>query len=276
MTIIAAVKTSTDLILAADSKVTTKGLGGKDSSGELRWLDQTYDYGTKIAHDTNRRWVVAVAGEASFGNTQVLDLVKQYVSPNFSTRQEQEKALNKFVAELNEERSLALRSINIPEKYWPLLSTELVICSSDPEGRGVRAWYVLYYSTDPYTKEILLEPSVYFVGSNEYALTLLYGHNFKATKEIAAALQVPEDTFTKHYFENFLSPIYKINFRAMPIQDAMDFAAFLVKVQIYMERFLPGAPKCGGPIDIAVVHGLPRYTVSWYPGKEIRHPGSTL
>ena len=40
---------------------------------------------------------------------------------------------------------------------------------------------------------------------------------------------------------------------AMPIQDAIDLAQFLVKTTIEFVRFIPGAPTVGGPIDIAVI-----------------------
>ncbi len=40
---------------------------------------------------------------------------------------------------------------------------------------------------------------------------------------------------------------------AMPIQDAIDLAAFLVDTTIQFYRFSPGAPVVGGPIEIAAI-----------------------
>jgi hypothetical protein len=40
---------------------------------------------------------------------------------------------------------------------------------------------------------------------------------------------------------------------AMPIQDAIDLANFLVESTIQFSRFMPGAPTVGGPVDIAVI-----------------------
>ena len=40
---------------------------------------------------------------------------------------------------------------------------------------------------------------------------------------------------------------------AMPIQDAIDLAEFLVNVAISYARFIPGAPTVGGPIEIAAI-----------------------
>jgi hypothetical protein len=40
---------------------------------------------------------------------------------------------------------------------------------------------------------------------------------------------------------------------AMPIQDAIDLARFLVDTTINFVKFSPGAPTVGGPIDIATI-----------------------
>lgn len=40
---------------------------------------------------------------------------------------------------------------------------------------------------------------------------------------------------------------------AMPLQDAIDLAEFLVDLTIKFSRFMPGAPTVGGPIEIAAI-----------------------
>lgn len=45
---------------------------------------------------------------------------------------------------------------------------------------------------------------------------------------------------------------YLIN-PAMPIQDAIDLADFLVDLSIKFSRFMPGSPSVGGPIEIAAI-----------------------
>lgn len=42
-------------------------------------------------------------------------------------------------------------------------------------------------------------------------------------------------------------------FPAMPIQDAIDLAEFLVDVSTKFSRFIPGAPTVGGPIEVAAI-----------------------
>lgn len=42
-------------------------------------------------------------------------------------------------------------------------------------------------------------------------------------------------------------------FNGMPLQDGIDFAEYCVQVVIGRYRFGPGAPLCGGDIDVAVI-----------------------
>lgn len=70
-----------------------------------------------------------------------------------------------------------------------------------------------------------------------------------------------------------LRPITKLNLWAIPIQDAIDLAVFLATVQEEMERFLPGSPVCGGPIDVMVLKMAPAPEIVSFPGKRLHHPG---
>jgi hypothetical protein len=63
-----------------------------------------------------------------------------------------------------------------------------------------------------------------------------------------------------------------VNLETMPLQDAIDFAVFLADVQIEMDRFLPGSPACGGPIDVRVLRMVPTPEIIAFPGKALHHP----
>jgi hypothetical protein len=69
-----------------------------------------------------------------------------------------------------------------------------------------------------------------------------------------------------------LRPLDKLNLWSMPIQDAMDFVVFLAKVQVEMDRFLPGTPVCGGPIDVMVLQMAPIAEIHSFPGKIVHYP----
>ena len=46
---------------------------------------------------------------------------------------------------------------------------------------------------------------------------------------------------------------YAVSFAGMPLQDAIDYAVYLINVAIGRFRFVIGAPLCGGEIDVAVI-----------------------
>ena len=46
---------------------------------------------------------------------------------------------------------------------------------------------------------------------------------------------------------------YPVSFDGMPIQEAIDYAEYLVKTVIGRFRFTLGPELCGGDVDIAVV-----------------------
>jgi hypothetical protein len=270
MTILAAVKTSTDLIIGADSKLTTSGFGGYDGEGKPIWLEQQYDYANKICSTTDNRWTVAIAGQAAIGEIQVKDIVESFRAANINNRQEQEADLTALIDTIQEQRIAEYDRVGLQEQYWPY--TNLLLFGSDPEGRSVRAWNLNLQNREPSYAELLTHPGVWLAGDSSHALTLLYNHDFNTAEKVEVALGMQKGSLGRAFKETGTPPGNKINFSAMPIQDALDFAAFLVKTQILMQRFLPGKATCGGAIDLAVVHGLPKSQVRYLPGKEIHYP----
>jgi hypothetical protein len=69
-----------------------------------------------------------------------------------------------------------------------------------------------------------------------------------------------------------LGPIDQLNLQTMPLQDAIDLAVFLAEVQIEMDRFLPGSPVCGGPVDVMVLRMVPTPEILTFSGKALHHP----
>lgn len=61
---------------------------------------------------------------------------------------------------------------------------------------------------------------------------------------------------------------YEIIFDGMPLQDAIDYAAYLVHVVKGRFRFVVGPKVCGGPVDIAVVKPS---SFEWIRRKTLSH-----
>lgn len=86
--------------------------------------------------------------------------------------------------------------------------------------------------------------------------------------------------FTEELGRQLNSLEYITNFPNMTLQDAVDYAIFLIKTTIDMQRFsngiamAPGAiPGCGGPIDVAVIQ--PNSNLLWIQQKELRGERTT-
>jgi hypothetical protein len=46
---------------------------------------------------------------------------------------------------------------------------------------------------------------------------------------------------------------YGVAYDGMPIQDAVDFASFIVETTIGVTTFLTGVASCGGPVQLAII-----------------------
>lgn len=121
--------------------------------------------------------------------------------------------------------------------------------------------------------EILTEPGIRLEGSCAEVFTLLYAFNPEIIAEIREQLGVDDARFKDAVrSRRVLAPIEKLSLWGMPIQDAMDLAVFLANVQVEMDRFLPGTPACGGPIDVMVLQMAPEPGIVAHPGKALHHP----
>ena len=67
MTVLVAVRTSTAVVFAADSKLTTQGFIGFDTNGDPQFVPQTYDNAIKIGHDAAKTLIAAVTGNSTLG-----------------------------------------------------------------------------------------------------------------------------------------------------------------------------------------------------------------
>jgi hypothetical protein len=63
---------------------------------------------------------------------------------------------------------------------------------------------------------------------------------------------------------------YQVIFDGMPLQDAIDYAAYLVHVVKGRFRFVVGPKVCGGPVDIAVIKPN---SFEWIRRKTLAHEG---
>ena len=269
VTIAISIQTSTAAIFAADSKLTTSGLVGFDDAGEPQFVGQTYDNATKIVRDTAGCAMAVVAGVADFGRISVMDYLASSEVPRPDTPEEQNAAIREFAAGMGKLRAIYWRESKVTADKWPI--TVVLLAVAPRYASQPAAWRIVFRAEEP--DVINLMNPVYLEGSYDGAFSLLYGYRSDVMRDLAKTLSI-DDTKVVEALDSpkVLRPIDKLPVGVMPIQDAVDLAVFLASTQVQMERFLPGEPLCGGPIDVMVLKAAPTREILWFPGKVLKHP----
>jgi len=269
MTIAVAVRTGSAVVFAADSKVTTSGLVGLEEDGSPRLQDQTYDNAYKIVHDRSKQLMAMVAGYVNIGQASSVDYISTRNFLDYSLDKNQ--AIDELVNEMHAELKRYWSTTKVPPDKWP--GPTLVLATASSDRKNPRVWRVKLDGEKPEIAEILTDPGIRLEGSYDEAFTLLFGYDYSVLQSIARDLNVEEKKIIDSVNgAKVLRPLDKLNLWSMPIQDAMDLAVFLAKVQVEMDRFLPGTPVCGGPIDVMVLQMAPIAEIHSFPGKIVHHP----
>lgn len=86
-------------------------------------------------------------------------------------------------------------------------------------------------------------------GITEPIVRLHFGRDDSAVQIISEKFNIPPDEL-----RNALRPLeYQVPFPQMPLQDAIEYAHYMISVVIGRFRFVVGAELCGGQIDIAAI-----------------------
>jgi hypothetical protein len=271
MTICVSVKVSEGLILAADSTAAVQGTmqdpTGKTTLGILK----TYDHARKLAHVKDYPIGTLTWGAALIGSRSVESLIKEYEYALPSLEEEQEKikerrmrgepegdklfkytvqeiatGLLKFVTNFYE-----AEFANQPTEQRPPLG---VLISGYSSGKFFPEQWLINLPTSELTQvrpDLNGKPDF---GSNWFGLTdaiirLHWGRDDAAIGLLAEHFKVKSEEILQVL--NRLQ--YPVLFNGMPLQDAIDYAVYLVNLVIGRFRFVIGAPLCGGDIDIAVI-----------------------
>lgn len=274
MTIAVAVRTSSAVVFAADSKVTTNALAGFDSAGDPIWQDQTYDHAYKLAHDRKEYLMAMVTGHSNIGKIAATDFISGSLFNHLLDLDRQNAQIQSFIQKMVDEKKSYWSTTKVPIDQWP--GPTLLLATASPSRRSPRVWRVNLSGASFTSEEILKGPNIRLEGSYDEAFSLLYGYHPKVLPGITGPLGIKNQQ-VQNAIDNMtiLKPIEKFNLSAMPIQDAIDLSGFLAQVQVQMDRFLPGTPACGGPIDVMVLQMVPGPKILSFPGKKIHHPHSS-
>ncbi len=274
MTIAVAVRTLSAVVFATDSKLTVKGIDGVRTEGASRWVEQTYDSATKVVHDRTRQLMALAAGISNIGQVSALDFIATYSIQLGASRDDEDEAITTLLDRMAEEKRAYYGKTSgaMTPDDWPGPSLLLAIPSHESPFTP-RLWAVDLSGERYQHREVLRQPGIWLDGTHDEVFSLLYGFHPVTAVEISNSPGIDADALRDALVDpKILRPIDQLNLKSMPLQDAIDFAVFLVDVQIEMDRFMPGSPACGGPIDVMVLRMVPTPEILTLPGKALHHP----
>ncbi len=271
MTICVSVKVSEGLVLAADSTAAVQGIVRDPSGQNTAGILKTYDNVRKLSHIKDYPIGTLSWGTALIGARSVESLIKEYEYSLPSMQEEHEKRRGARITSQKEEPpfTYSVREIasglmahisnsyrvefdNFPEAQKPPLG---VLVSGYSSGQFFpEQWRIDLRQPNELVELRPDQNGKPNFGANWFGLTdainrLHKGVEDGAILKLAERLQVPSEEALK-FFAEFEYPVV---FDGMPLQDAIDYAAYLVNVVIGRFRFVIGAPLCGGEIDAAVI-----------------------
>lgn len=266
MTVCVLVKVSEGLVLAADSAAAMEGRVGEGAPGILK----TYDHVRKLSQVKDYPIGTLTWGTALVGALSVESLIKEHEHGLASLKGEREKKRERRSrGEEVEEFQYSVKEIaegllaHVREYYDEEFGDQPV------DTRPFLGILVAGYSSGEFFPEHWLfqlpqdqeltnvrpdragkpDFGAHWFGLTDAIIRLHWGRDDNAIGILAEHFNV-----SKEDIRNLLAPLqYKVLFAGMPLQDAIDYAVYLINVAIGRFRFVIGAPLCGGEIDVAVI-----------------------
>ncbi len=265
MTICVMVKVSEGLVLAADSAAALSGRLG-NQPGVLK----TYEHSRKLAHIKDYPIGTLAWGTSLIGLRSVQSLIQEFEYGLPSLEEERQKTRESrsrgeehgpFEYSVKEIAQGLLEHI---QRYYtaefdkggspqqPFLG---VLVAGFSSGRFFPEHWLFEL---PHKGELVdVRPDcdgkpdfgAHFFGLTDAIVRVHWGRDNQALDILAKHFKVPPEEI-----QGLLAPLqYVVPYAGMPLQDAIDYAVYLVNVVIGRYRFVVGAPLCGGEIEVAVV-----------------------
>lgn len=271
MTVCVSVKVSEGLVLAADS--TAAIVGSLDRSGQSEsGILKTYDHVRKLSHIKDYPIGTLSWGTALVGARSVESIIKEYEYTLRSLEEEEERIKIRRMrgeTEVEDRVGYSVKEIagglaqhfrqfyekefsEQPEEEWPPLG---ILVSGYSAGEFFpEQWLVDVSGSDELIdirpdKNGVPQFGAHWFGLTDSIVRLHTGRDDQALDILSDHFDVPPEEI-----RDLLKGLeYPVLFDGMPLQDAVDYAVYLVNVTIGRFRFVVGAPLCGGEIDVAVM-----------------------
>jgi hypothetical protein len=268
VTICISLKVPDGLVLAADSMSSYTVLNPATQGWDVV---QSYSFANKVIQFGKAPIGALVWGLGSLQARSMQNLIEEYVNQYFVPGQKP------AVAAVASSLSGFMRAFYEHEYPDALKRPTLgfLVGGYDSSSPFARLWG-FEFPTTPNPQEVLENVQgkpvfgVKWFGMTDALVRLINGFDLRLVqglKNKGFDAQAVDDFFS---FQNLAANnlAYQIIFDGMPLQDAIDFAAYLVHVVKGRFRFVVGPKVCGGPVDIAV---LKPGSFDWVRRKTLSH-----
>lgn len=263
MTIAISLKVNDGLVLAADSAST---LIEHSPEGAPPTVVNVYNHANKIANLKKGLPIGAVTwGAGSIGEASISTLLKD-LRRRFSGEDPDHKDWELLKESYTiEDVAVRLREFMYEERYqsafggWPPETRPVLgfIVAGHAPGESLADEYQVLIVNGECPPPQALRPheaaGATWNGEPEAITRLLLGFGSQLPTVLVEQLGVPPDQMPSVLNVLRANLEQQLVHAAMPIQDAIDLAEFLVDTTIKMSRFGPGAPTVGGEIEVAAI-----------------------
>lgn len=256
MTVCIAVQVNDCIVFAADSATS---MLGQDQAGNPV-ITNVYNYGKKVFCLHKGLPVMAMTcGMGSIGGSSIDVVAKDFRgllmssdpdwSLNFSTytiREVAEKAHRYFFEE---------HYAKDPHKPTGPHSFELFVGGVPSKSRQGEIWKIAIINGQPSGATQVMpagDCGILWSGQPEAVNRLILGYSSKLP-DVFGAAGIAEPQLSQLMASIRAETLATLYHPAMPVQDAIDLAHFLVTTTINFTKFLPGANTVGGAVDVATV-----------------------
>ena len=260
MSVVIVVKVSEGLVLAADSAATLMGkISGPDV--EQEGVLKTFFNAKKLLQIGDLPIGVLTWGHAFIGPRTLESLVREWEHDDHWESSEQYKQKHEIPFKVRKCAEGLLQHLtrvhagefsDLPKEQQPGIG---MIVAGYSEGEFFpEIWrFVVPFDEEVHNQrpDINGKPDfgASWFGMTEPIVRLHFGRDDKAIKAVSEKFGIPEAEI-----RDILKPLqYPVPFAQMPLQDAIDYADYIINVVIGRYRFVLGPEFCGGEIDIAAI-----------------------
>jgi hypothetical protein len=247
MTIVASVKVRDGLVLATDSMTQIQG---RDDSGQLNVI-KTYGNAKKLFQVAGLPLGVMSYGVGNIGPRSIHGFMRDFNRSNQASDVEGvAKALLAFI-----KTPFDIEFGTLPLEKKPELGFYLAGYS---QGKAFAEEWEFVIPKDAEPEAVRSETNF---GASWRGIwppfTRLYkGYDSRIEEELKKQKLWNESV--ERVFKGFEA---QVAFDGMPVQDAVDFAVYIVRTTVGLSQFEVGPPSCGGPLQVATI--LPDSGFEW-------------